>query len=171
MVSCDWLLSLSIMFSRFIHVVACVSFLLNCWIICHCVDRPLSYVCSVMFGFFVTLWTVARQAPLSMGFFQARILEWVAISSSRGIFPAQGSNLSLLCLLHWQLDSLPLSHLEDYMWYLFINWWVSVVSTFWFLEITLLWIFAWELLGRHKFSFFLGLCVGVALLGHTITHD
>ena len=29
-------------------------------------------------------WTVALQAPPSMGFFQARILEWVAISSSRG---------------------------------------------------------------------------------------
>ena len=27
-------------------------------------------------------WTVARQAPLSMGFPKARILEWVAISSS-----------------------------------------------------------------------------------------
>ena len=35
----------------------------------------------------VILWTVARQAPLSMGFFQARILEWVVISSSRGSFP------------------------------------------------------------------------------------
>ena len=33
---------------------------------------------------FVTLWTVAHQAPLSMTFFQARILEWVAISYSRG---------------------------------------------------------------------------------------
>ena len=32
----------------------------------------------------VTLWTVAHQAPLSMGFFQARTLDWVAISSSRG---------------------------------------------------------------------------------------
>ena len=31
-----------------------------------------------------TLWTIARQAPLSMGILQARILEWVAISSSRG---------------------------------------------------------------------------------------
>ena len=29
-------------------------------------------------------WIVACQAPLSMGFFQARILEWVAISFSRG---------------------------------------------------------------------------------------
>ena len=34
--------------------------------------------------FFVTPWTVACQAPLSMEFLQARILEWVAISYSRG---------------------------------------------------------------------------------------
>ena len=32
----------------------------------------------------VTPWTVALQAPLSMGFFQARTLEWVVISFSRG---------------------------------------------------------------------------------------
>ena len=31
------------------------------------------------------------------GIFQARILEWVVISFSRGIFQTQGSNL---CLLH-----------------------------------------------------------------------
>ena len=42
------------------------------------------------------------------GFSQARILEWVASSSSRGTFPTQGSNW---CLLDWQADSLPLSHL------------------------------------------------------------
>ena len=38
--------------------------------------------------------------------FQAGILEWVAISSSRVFFPNQGSNLCLLSLLHWQVDSL-----------------------------------------------------------------
>ena len=32
----------------------------------------------------VTPWTVACQAPLSMGILQARILEWVAIPFSRG---------------------------------------------------------------------------------------
>ena len=37
----------------------------------------------------------------------ARILEWVAISSSRGSSQPQGSNLHLL---HWQADSSPLSH-------------------------------------------------------------
>ena len=41
---------------------------------------------------------IARQALLSMGIIQARILEWVAVPSSRGIFPTQGLNLCLLCL-------------------------------------------------------------------------
>ena len=45
------------------------------------------------------------------GIFQARILEWVAISYSRGIFLNQGPKSRLLGLLHWQVDSLPLSHL------------------------------------------------------------
>ena len=43
--------------------------------------------------------------------FQVRILEWVAISSSRGVVLTQGSNLSLLHLLPWQAISLPLSYL------------------------------------------------------------
>ena len=34
------------------------------------------------------------------GILQARILEWVAISSSRGIFPTQGWKLHLLYVLH-----------------------------------------------------------------------
>ena len=42
--------------------------------------------------------------------FQARILEWVAISY--WIFLIQGSNLCHLCLLHLQVDSLPLSQLN-----------------------------------------------------------
>ena len=33
---------------------------------------------------FATPWTVVRQAPLVHGTFQARILEWATISSSRG---------------------------------------------------------------------------------------
>ena len=45
------------------------------------------------------------------GIFQARILKWVAISYSRGIFPAQESNPCLLHPLHWQVNSLSLSHL------------------------------------------------------------
>ena len=52
---------------------------------------------------FGTLWTVAGSSVC--GIFQARILEQVAISSSRGIFPTQGLNLRLLCLLRWQVGS------------------------------------------------------------------
>ena len=43
--------------------------------------------------------------------FQARILEWVAISFSRGIFPIQGLNTRPLCLLHWQAGPLRLGPL------------------------------------------------------------
>ena len=45
-----------------------------------------SYVCMLncLCLNFATLWTAAHQAPLSMGILQARILEWVAISFSRG---------------------------------------------------------------------------------------
>ena len=44
------------------------------------------YVAALMGGTrcFATTWTVACQTPLSMGILQARILEWVAIPSSRG---------------------------------------------------------------------------------------
>ena len=37
-----------------------------------------------LLALFVTQWTTARQAPLA-GIFQARILRWVAISSSRDL--------------------------------------------------------------------------------------
>ena len=46
---------------------------------------------------FATPWTVAYQAPRSMGFFQARVLEWVAISFSRGSSrPRDGSPVSCI---------------------------------------------------------------------------
>ena len=44
---------------------------------------------------FATPWTVACQAPLSMGFSRPRILEWVAFPFSRGTFPTPGSNPGL----------------------------------------------------------------------------
>ena len=44
---------------------------------------------------FVAAWTVAHQIPLSMGILQARILEWVAIPSSRGSSqPRDGTQVS-----------------------------------------------------------------------------
>ena len=70
-----------------------------------CISCVLS--CFSCIQLFVTLWTVPHQAPLSMGILQARILEWATISCSRGIFPTQGLNLHLLCVLHWEVGSLP----------------------------------------------------------------
>ena len=50
---------------------------------CRIQDLSPLCMCSVMSNS-APQWTVARQAPLSVGFFQARIMEWVAIFSSRG---------------------------------------------------------------------------------------
>ena len=47
------------------------------------------------------------------GILQARILEWVAMPFPRGIFPTQGSNPRLSCLLYGQAGSLLLSHRES----------------------------------------------------------
>ena len=50
------------------------------------IDHHCAVLCSVISHaqLFVTPWTVAHQAPLSTEILQARILEWVAIPSSRG---------------------------------------------------------------------------------------
>ena len=55
-----------------------------------------------------TPWTVACQAPLSVGFPRQEYWSRLAIPYSRGILLTQGLNPNLMCLLHWQLDSLPL---------------------------------------------------------------
>ena len=55
---------------------------------------------------FVTPWTVAHQASLSMGFLGKNIGVGCHILL-QGIFKIQGLNLNPLCLLHWQGDSLP----------------------------------------------------------------
>ena len=49
--------------------------------------------------FFVTP-LIAPPGSSAHGILQARILEWVTIPFSRGIFPTQGSNPGLLRLLH-----------------------------------------------------------------------
>ena len=66
--------------------------------------------CSVMPD---SLWPRGQQparllCPWDYGILQARILEWAAISSSKDLTGGTRSP----CLLHWQVDSLPLSHKE-----------------------------------------------------------
>ena len=54
---------------------------------------------------FATLWTIAHQAPTSMGFSRQEYCHALL----QGIFPIQGSNLHLFYLLYWQAGSLPLA--------------------------------------------------------------
>ena len=57
---------------------------------------------------FVTLWAVARQAPLSMGF-SSQDTGVGCHALLQGIFQTWQWNPHLFCLLHWQADSLPLA--------------------------------------------------------------
>ena len=64
--------------------------------------------CYTMFScvqLFVTPWTVAGQAPLSLGFPRQEYWGGLPFPSpgDQGIFPTQGSNP---CLLHWHMGSL-----------------------------------------------------------------
>ena len=52
---------------------------------------------------FVTPWTVACQAPLSMEFSRQEYWSEFPLPPP-GDVPDQGSTPSLLCLLHWQAD-------------------------------------------------------------------
>ena len=64
----------------------------------------LLFSCSVTSSAFATPWTVARQAPLSMGF--SRQEYWSGL-----LFPSPGDHSDPgidLHLLHWQAGSLPL---------------------------------------------------------------
>ena len=100
--------------------------LLSCFIIFSVRFEASTFSSCLLFWTILTaVWCVYAQLCLTLcdpmdcsppgssvlGIFQARILEWVAISYSRLIFLTQGSNLSLLCFLHWQADSLPLAPL------------------------------------------------------------
>ena len=56
---------------------------------------------------YMMLWTIACQVPLSMGV--SRQEDWGGLPYlPPEDLPTQGSNLSLLSLLHWQAGSLPL---------------------------------------------------------------
>ena len=57
------------------------------------------YLAASHVRLFVTLWTAARRVPLIMGILQARILEWVAMLSSRGSSRTRGGRQ--IYLIYW----------------------------------------------------------------------
>ena len=72
--------------------------------------KPFTPVCCCYRGvqLFVTPWTVGHQAPLSMGF--SRQEYWSGLPCPPpGDLPYPGPDWHLLCVLHWQVGSLPLS--------------------------------------------------------------
>ena len=80
--------------------------------VCTCsVVSSLSLVCVCYLlshvWLFATLWTVVHQAPLSMGFSRRECWSGLPFPPP-GDLPQPGIEL---CLLHWQADSLLLSHL------------------------------------------------------------
>ena len=82
---------------------------------------------------FATLWTVVRQAPLIHGILQARVLEWVAVSRSRG--SSQPRNLTMSpASPALQVAYLPLSQLgspEDLWPMLKVSWLVRDPGQWW----------------------------------------
>ena len=71
------------------------------------------YACSVT-QLCLTLCDLMDYSPPGFfvhGIILARTLDCIATSFSRGSSLTQGLNAHLLRLLHWQVDSLPLSHL------------------------------------------------------------
>ena len=116
---------------------------------------------------FATPWTVAHQAPPSVGFFQARVLEWVAISFSRGssqprnqtwvsriagrLFTNWATRGSLLLQNSPQLSPVDIHHhtwLQNFIFlvmrtfkiYSLLNMQYSILTTVTILYITFLWL-------------------------------
>ena len=105
----------SLLFSPRIFVYVCIHICIHtdpwaCMLRCLCVLNHFSHV-----WLFMTLWTVAHQAPMSMEFSSQE--HWSGLLCPPDLpdlqfNPCRGSQFDhLLHLLHWQADSLPLSHL------------------------------------------------------------
>ena len=86
----------------------CVACLSACVCVCVCMCL---YVCVLSrlstVQLFVTPWTVACQAPLSMGLFKKKYWSGLPCPPPRDL-PNPGTELESLSLLHWQVGSLPL---------------------------------------------------------------
>ena len=109
MTFCSWLLSLKIVLSRFNHYVLSLEYEFHCMDVCVCsVVQLCLTLCDPMNG----------NPPDSSvhGIFPARILEWVAIFSSRDAYPAGISHLLhcrqiLYCWATWEAQLIVITHI------------------------------------------------------------
>ena len=77
--------------------------------VCTISINKVAYVLSHV-QLFATLWTVALQAPLSMGFPRQEYWSELPFPPPGDLSNPRINNLGLLNLLHWQVDSLSLSY-------------------------------------------------------------
>ena len=94
---------------------------------CRIQDLSPLRTCSVMSNS-APQWTVARQAPLSVGFFPGKNNGVGCHFLLQGIFPTHGWNPCLLSFLNWQADSLLRSHLGGPLNSLKVKWSKSEVT-------------------------------------------
>ena len=88
-----------------------ICILYNYFCVCACIRMYIyAYICSVVSDSlpFPSLQPAKLLCPLD---FSGKNIGVGCRFLLQDIFPTQGSNPSLLCLLHWQADSLPLNHL------------------------------------------------------------
>ena len=127
-----------------------------------CFSTLNTHMCACSVTLVVTLWTVACRCPLSIGFLQTRILEWVAMPSSRGSSqPRSQTHVSCDSSIagglfatepeythkHISIVSWPSRFLLKnliVLWRFPYMWWVSsfttlIILSFWFLSLTIMW--------------------------------
>ena len=87
------------------HMTLYISMYTHMWFYA-CIHARAVLSCFRPVQLFVTLWTVAHQAPLSMGF--SRQEYWSGLSCPPPMdLPDLEIEVTSLCLLHWQEGSLP----------------------------------------------------------------
>ena len=88
------------------HLTSINSDVCVCVCVCVCTHAHASAELLNCVQFFGTSWTVAHEAPLSMGILQARTLEWVAMSSSRqSSWPRNWTHISCISCISRQILS------------------------------------------------------------------
>ena len=87
-----------------------------CMRVCACVC-----VCVLIYVQLCDLMNFNPPGSSVHGISQARILEWVAISSSRGFSPPRDQTHISCIFVHWQEDSLPLSHMGSPWYHIYVE--------------------------------------------------
>ena len=107
----EWTNLVNANFTKWWQLISLVMEETSIWEGCH-IAFTVPLCCAAVLSDFSWFWlcvtpgTAARQAPLSIGF-PRQDIGVGSHAPQQGVFPTQGLNPPLLCLLHWQAGSLP----------------------------------------------------------------